>query len=306
MKKSLARKAADRAHRLLESGPLNRAVLSNGVVVFLYHEVSDSPSEFNRLHGLTVKPASFARHLELIRSRFRIIDAGQLLSGDYRKPAALITFDDGNRSYFTEALPILREKRLPSTAFINMGPVLGEICWSGLVTYLQRHEPVFAKSDFRELSEMQVLPYVERNPGLKEKVRHYRGPLATEEDLKAAAADPRVTLGNHLYNHYNATRLSERLREEYRKNQRLLERYSTGSRLVSYPFGCWNRATTRMLLEEGAQALFVSGGLPNLNTRGPLFHRVELDDSVETEPQLQRAIFHNFVPALVRGQLSWS
>lgn len=313
-RKSPARVAADWAHRLLAAGPLNRRILDKALVVFLYHEVSDSPSEFNRLHRLTVSPSSFSKHLDLIRSRFHVISPQQLLSGDYPRPAALITFDDGNRSYFTEALPILKKKGIPSAAFINMGPVLGEVCWSGLVTYLQQHEPDFVSrsgrrpsgNEFRDLTEEEVLPYLEGKAGLREKVRAFRGPVASEEDLKAAGSDQLVTLGNHLFNHYNATLLSDRLREEYRKNQRLLEKFSSGSRLVSYPFSCWSRDTTRMLLEEGAQALFAGGGLPNFDTRGPMFHRVELDDMIATEAQMHRALFHNLLPALARRQLSWS
>jgi len=301
-------------NRLLAAPWISRRILDKALLVFLYHEVSGSPSEFNRLFNLTVSPGSFSRHLDLIRSRFHVIGPEEFLSGNYRRPAALITFDDGNRSYFQEALPILKAKRIPSVAFLNMGPILGDLCWSGLVTYLQHHDPGFvsrsgrrpAGNDFRDLSEEEVIPYLEGKGALLERVRVFRGPVASEADLRAAAEDPLVTLGNHLYNHYNATLLSDRLREEYRKNQRLLEGYSRGSRLVSYPFGCWNQATTRMLLEEGAQALFAGGGLPNFDTRGPLFHRVELGDCVTNETQMHRALFRNLLPAIVRRQIAWS
>jgi len=309
-----ARFAVEWTNRLLATAPFNRRILDKALVVFLYHEVSDSPSEFNRLFNLTVSSSSFSKHLDLIRSRFQMIGPEELLSGNYQRPAALITFDDGNRSYFREALPILKSKGIPSVAFLNMGPILGEVCWSGLVTYLQQHEPDFvsrsgrrpAGNEFRDLTEAEVMPYLEGKEVLLDRVRAFRGPVASEADLRAAAADPLVTLGNHLYNHYNATLLSGRLKEEYRKNQRLLESYSRGGRLVSYPFSCWNQATTRMLLEEGAQALFAGGGLPNFDTRGPLFHRVELDDSVTSEAQMHRTLFRNLIPAIVRRQITWS
>ena len=306
--------AAEGAAQLLAAGPLSGRVLKNALAVFLYHEVSDSPSEFNRLFNLTVSPGSFSKQLDLIRERFHVIGPRELLSGDYPRPAALVTFDDGNRSYFTEALPILRAKGIPSVAFLNMGPILGEVCWSGLVTYLQVRETGFvsrngrrpAGNEFRNLSEEEVRPYLEKNPGLEERIRLFRGPLASEADLRAAAADPLVSLGNHLYNHYNATLLSNRLREEYRKNQRLLAGYSDGSRLVSYPFGCWTPATSRLLIEEGAQALFAGGNCPNFGGRGPLYHRVELGDSVTHDSQLRHALLRNLLPAVIRRQTTWS
>lgn len=313
-RRSPARAAVDLAHRLLAARPFNRKVLDKALVVFLYHEVSYSPSEFNRLFNLAVHPDRFSAHLDLIRSRFNVIGPEELLSGDYPRPAALITFDDGNRSYFHEALPILKSKGIPSVAFLNMGPILGEVCWSGLVAYLQQHEPGFISrsgrrpvaNEFRDLTEAEVMPYLEGKESLIERVKAFRGPLASEADLRAVAVDPLVTLGNHLYNHYNATLLSDQLKETYRRNQRLLEDYSRGSRLVSYPFSCWNRATTRMLLEEGAQALFTGADLPNFNTRGPLFHRVELGEGVTTEAQMHRALLRNLLPALVRRQIAWS
>lgn len=306
-----ARAAAGWAQRLLATGPFNRRILEKALVVFLYHEVSDTPSEFNRLFGLTVSPASFSRQLDLIRERFHVIGPDALLSGGYPRPAALITFDDGNLSYFRQALPILRSKGIPSVAFLNMGPLRRELCWSGLVTYLQTQEPGFVRgsgrrpsgNEFRDLTEAEVLPYLEGKEALRDRVRAFRGPLASEEDLRAAAGDPLVTLGNHLYHHYNATLLADRLRTQYRKNQRLLEDYPNSSRFVSYPFGCWNLATTRMLREEGAQVLFAGGGVPNLNPQGPLFHRVELTDAVTTEPQMHQALFRNLLPALVRRQI---
>lgn len=293
-----------------------RWILRRALVVFLYHEVSDSPSEFNRLFNLAVCPASFSRQMDLIRRRFHVIGPRELLRGGYPRPAALITFDDGNRSYFEVALPILKSKGIPSVVFLNMGPVLGEPCWSGLVTYLQHREPRFVSrggrrptgNDFCRIREEEVAHYLEGEEAADflERVRTFRGPIASEDHLREAAKEPLVTFGNHLFNHYNATLLSGRLREEYRKNQRLIEQYPNASRLVSYPFSRWSPQTTRMLLEEGAQALFIGGGLPNFQTHGPMFRRLELGEGVVTEPQMDRLLLRNPLPALVRGQLTWS
>jgi peptidoglycan/xylan/chitin deacetylase (PgdA/CDA1 family) len=304
------------AGRFLADSPVGRRILDKSLAVFLYHEVSRAPSEFNRLFNLSVHPDRFSRHLDFIRSRFRIISPEELLKGNTPRPAALITFDDGNLSYFREALPILKAKGIPSVVFLNMEPIRGEVCWSGLVTYLQHHESGFvlrdgrrpSGNDFCRLGEAEVAHYLEGSDAsaLLQRVRAFRGKIASEADLRATANDPLVTLGNHLFNHYNATLLSDRLKEEYWKNQQLLEDYPNGRRLVSYPFGCWNPATSRMLLEEGAQALFAGGGLPNFGTRGLLFHRVELGDRVTTEAQMHRALFRNLLPAIVRRKISWS
>ena len=260
--------------RLMEpvcsSRMVSRRLLKDAVAVFLYHEVSDQPSEFNRRFELNLRPAVFAKQLDLIREAFHLIDPQQLLNGDYRTPAALITFDDGNASYFRTALPIMKERRVPSVAFLNMGPIRGDVCWSGLVTYLQHCEPGFydarhprpSGNDYCRFTQEEVGGYLRSSDaqGLLERVRAFRGPIATEADLAVANDEPLAYFGNHLYNHYNAAQLSDRLPEAYWDNQRLLDRLSRGMRLWSYPFSCSSDATTQWLFGEGTQAIFTGAG----------------------------------------------
>ncbi|MBI3321184.1 MAG: polysaccharide deacetylase family protein [Candidatus Omnitrophica bacterium] len=295
---------------VLSSSVVSRCLLKDAVVVFLYHEVSDQPSAFNRLFDLNVRPAIFAKQLDLIRGAFHVIDPRQLLSGDYRTPAALVTFDDGNLSYFRNALPMLKEKRIPSVAFLNMGPIRGAVCWSGLVTYLQHCEPGFYETrsrrptgnDFCRFTEEEVARYLESvdAEALFERVRAFRGPVASEEDLDAADDEPLVSFGNHLYNHYNATLLSDRLEAEYWNNQRLLDQRSRGMRLWSYPFSCSSEATTRWLLAEGTRAIFTGAGGLNVRGHGPIFHRIELPETVVTEREMMLRIVKDGVSAAWR------
>lgn len=309
----MARPILRAANRMLSTPSLSRRLLERSLVVFIYHEVSDCPSPFNAMFGLNVSPSAFARHLELIREYFYIIDPLQLVAGSYRTPAALITFDDGNLSYFRNALPILKEKGVPSVAFLNMGTIRGEVCWSGLVTYLQCFERDFyvrggcrpTGYDFCRFTEPEVHGYLESVDGdaLLERVREFRGPLATEADVEAVSDEPLVYLGNHLYNHYNATLLSHRLRGEYRRNQDLLDRHPRGMRLFSYPFSRYNEETTRVIREEGAQAVFAVGGLPNTSQGGDVLYRVELHERVVAQRGMIAEILKNYVGAKCRGAI---
>lgn len=282
---------------------LARRLLRQALVVFLYHEVSDTPAEFATLFGLNVRPETFSRQLEMIGNLFHWVSPEDLLGGRLPKPAALITFDDGNLSYFRNALPILRGKGVPSVAFLNMGSIRGEVCWSGLVTYLQRKEPGFARSlrrplgedGYREFTQEEVSRYLDTVDAgdLLAKVRAFRGAIATERELESVTREPLVRLGNHLYNHYNATLLNGRLREEYRRNQGLLEGHPRQIPFFSYPFSCLNRQTSRVLREEGAKALFGGGGLPNWGDHGNLYAQVVLDDRTDTEEKLFTRILEN-------------
>ncbi len=246
----------------------------------------------------------FARQLDLIRECFHVIEPRQLLAGNYPRPAALITFDDGNLSYFQNALPLLKARGIPSVAFLNMGPIRGELCWSGLVTYLARFEPAFSgdeagERDFTRFDEARVRRYLESadGDGVLERARRFRGAIATEREVAAVAGEPLVSLANHLYNHYNATLLGDRLGDEYWKNQRILDDHPRGIRFFSHPFSRQNADTVRRIRAEGARAVFTVGGLPNLNGGAGLYYRVELPDMALSEPELVAEVLKRYLSA---------
>ena len=111
-------------------------VLKDAITIFVYHDVSDSPSEFSRSHDLNVRPSLFEEQIKFIKKNFNVISPHHLLRGEIPHRAALITFDDGFIGYFKNAIKILEKYDLPSIIFLNMGPIKGEVFWSGLITYL--------------------------------------------------------------------------------------------------------------------------------------------------------------------------
>ena len=294
--------------------PFYRSWLSKAVVVFLYHDVSDRPSLFSRQFDLNVSPSLFSRQLDWIAQSFHVIDPIQLVAGDYKTPAALITFDDGNRSFFTTAVPVLKRKGLPSLCFINAGPMHGGVCWSGLVTYLQHHEPGFfqkrdprpTKRDYTRFLESEVIQYLNSvdQENLLDRVRRFRGEIATVQDLSETAANRFVFLGNHLYNHYNATLLGGRLVTEFRKNQEVVDQFPRGVRMVSYPFSCHSDEANRLLLKEGVQRLFTGFGIPNFEPGQTLLCRFEINSQIRSPQQMKSALWRNYWTQRFRGSFS--
>lgn len=299
------------ANRVVGVPAVSQRILRKCLVVFIYHEVSNHPSLFNSMFGLNVSPAVFSRQLDLIREYFHVLDPVQLAGGRYETPGALVTFDDGNLSYFRDALPILKAKGIPSVVFLNMGPVGGEVCWSGLVTYLQSFERGFYEQrgdrptgyDFCEFTEAEVYRYLDSvdRDALFERVRVFRGPIAGEADVAAVAGEPLVYLGNHLHNHYNAILLNYRLTEEYWKNQRIIDDHPRGLRWFSYPFSSYNDETTRVIRAAGAKAVFAVGGLPNVNGDCDVYYRVQLDEDVLTERDMLSRVLKNYAAERCRG-----
>ena len=89
-------------------------ILKNAVVIFVYHDVSNNPSPFSKKYNLNIPPDVFYSQVRAINNIFNIISPSDLINSNFERPAALFTFDDGFKSYFNNALPILEEFNSPS------------------------------------------------------------------------------------------------------------------------------------------------------------------------------------------------
>ncbi|WP_055745961.1 polysaccharide deacetylase family protein [Brevibacillus choshinensis] len=94
------------------------------IIVLIYHDISPNP--FIKPH-YTVSPEQFKNHLDaLIEYGYQIISVEDLLKFSlYNHNAPLnsvvITFDDGNESFYTYAYPLLKQYGFPATNFIKVG-----------------------------------------------------------------------------------------------------------------------------------------------------------------------------------------
>ena len=195
----MKKRAARIVKRNLGRLDIGHKIFENSLVVFIYHEISNHPSPFMEEHNLNVKPALFVQHMDFIRHNFNIIDPDQLLAGQYKKPAAMITFDDGMKSYFQNALPIMSERNISSINFLNVATIEGDVSWTGLISYLTRYDRNFCdmirRHDSRQTENLDFTLYppnvVEDYIStldldlLKEKLREYTDALADREDLEA-------------------------------------------------------------------------------------------------------------------------
>ncbi|QDS37003.1 polysaccharide deacetylase family protein [Brevibacillus brevis] len=94
------------------------------IIVLIYHDISPDP--FIKPH-YTVSPEQFKSHLEALEKYgYNIISTEDLLKFslyDHKVPfnSVVITFDDGNESFYTYAYPLLKQYGFPATNFIKVG-----------------------------------------------------------------------------------------------------------------------------------------------------------------------------------------
>ncbi|MFL0805214.1 MAG: polysaccharide deacetylase family protein [Agarilytica sp.] len=93
---------------------------AHALVVLQYHHISNTTPR-----STSTSPELFAQHLEIIASeKFQVVSIEQLktwLHKGERLPdkTVVITFDDGYRSVYTAAFPLLKKRGWPFTVFVN-------------------------------------------------------------------------------------------------------------------------------------------------------------------------------------------
>lgn len=119
----------------------NKLGTDKEVVCFVYHRFGD-----NRYPSTNVSIADFETHLAwLVEHNYQVLtlsDAIDYLASDRSaKKTAVITIDDGYKSFFENGMPILAKYNLPATLFINTETVgAGDYMdWSALKNASNKH-----------------------------------------------------------------------------------------------------------------------------------------------------------------------
>lgn len=246
---------------IIKSGlnlPLN--MVNAPILVLLYHRVAvrkDDPEQ------LAVSPENFAAQLRFLQENYHIMR----FEDDWRKsrrPAVVITFDDGYADNLHNALPVLSRFAFPATFFVSSA-VVGDrrgFWWDRLGLLLLNREFVYPEKWrnidtssrnarerlYQELQlklkkaaleeREQILSELGSWSGLSGVVTAEDLPLTVEE-LRELSSSPLATIGSHTVNHRQLSALSkEEQRREIIDGHRQLETM-VGKSLdtFSYPFG---------------------------------------------------------------------
>src|SRR5438046_2088012 len=104
--------------RIVFESRLTAILLRNAAVIVAFHRVQDTAGS----DGLTISVAMFERYCRLFRRHFRVVSLRDLVHRLERGLALdrdlAITFDDGYRDNFENAVPVLEKLSLPATFFV--------------------------------------------------------------------------------------------------------------------------------------------------------------------------------------------
>jgi biofilm PGA synthesis lipoprotein PgaB len=223
------------------------------LTVLSYHEIVDG--ERAAVPQYAVTPTSFVRQMDWLRNRgYHFVSVDDVLaSRDGRRPlpekAVLITFDDGYRSVYEHAWPILKMFRIPAVVAVVGGwlEAKGTVDFDGKA--LSRKE-LLSWEELREMSESGLVEVGSHSYDL------HRGVLGNPQGNLQPASTTRRYLGR-AGRYEDEAAYRRRVQADLRRNGDLIRRRTGKSpRVVAWPYGRYNQIT-----REVAEGLGMPVGL---------------------------------------------
>ncbi|MCC7181502.1 MAG: polysaccharide deacetylase family protein [Acidobacteria bacterium] len=146
-------------------GAWQRWALRRKAVVLMYHRVlTDDELHRSASHpAITVTSTTFERQMALLKKRFRVLSLEQFADHLERRvpfpsSAALVTFDDGWRDNYTNALPVLERYGLPAVVFVPSGYIgTRRVFWQEALVHLLLRAARLAREDSGSRSRLTML-----------------------------------------------------------------------------------------------------------------------------------------------------
>ncbi|MCB2173665.1 polysaccharide deacetylase family protein [bacterium] len=128
-------------------GAYRRRVMSGAGVILLYHRIIGGGRELLDYSpsGMTVSRDDFAAQMAYVARHYRVVSLAELacrVSGELPMADRLcaVSFDDGWRDNYTQALPILKKHEIPATIFLTPHFIDGgSWFWEERLKYLLAH-----------------------------------------------------------------------------------------------------------------------------------------------------------------------
>jgi peptidoglycan/xylan/chitin deacetylase (PgdA/CDA1 family) len=251
-------------------------------LVIGYHRVVEDfvSSAKASIPSMLVSRSMLEQHLDWIGRRFRFISLDELgarLDGrdDRKDPVAAITFDDGYRDFYEQALPVLRRKGVPAAVF-----VVTDLVGTKRV-HLHDKLYVLLASRSNALQATRVLLETLSQAEVEEVIRKLESEVSIAEDafrpfysltweMLEEICRAGITIGSHTRTHVLMTNESrERVQEELSGSRAEIEtRLGTDAEHFAYPSGLFNTAVVEAVAAAGYQFAYTT--CTHRNTGFPL------------------------------------
>jgi peptidoglycan/xylan/chitin deacetylase (PgdA/CDA1 family) len=259
--RTAAKRAAEQALVAVGAARLGRRLRRRRTLVLAYHDIvpaGERPVGDTSLH---LSQAAFAAQLDALTATHEVVALADLAAAPRGRPRAVITFDDAYRGALTAGLDETVRRGLPATVFVAPG-LLGTTTWwdrladpaSGAVPAGIRDA---ALSRHRGRGDEVLAAF-----GAGAATLPAWAAIATEAEVRAAAARPGVTLASHSWSHANLAALDAAgLAAELSRPAEWLRSVPGSLPYLAYPYGLVTDAVAAAAARAGYAAAFrVEGG----------------------------------------------
>jgi peptidoglycan/xylan/chitin deacetylase (PgdA/CDA1 family) len=229
-----------------------------------------------------VAPDWLYRHLSELKKHYRFVSIDELSEARSPRGLAAVTFDDGYKCVFDEALPVFENLNIPFTVFLTTSSLELRPFWRHLVVYIINNGLV-AECE-RHMRRVKKVPEENFFAYLKNPVNHSAiveaeinefllsknlgiGPVRHLIDNDSYLIDhPLVWYGNHSYRHYVLSSLlpaEQRQEIESAKTYLDRQRHVKTSSVFAPPFGDAqhiNQETFNIIRDLGYKGLALNRG----------------------------------------------
>jgi peptidoglycan/xylan/chitin deacetylase (PgdA/CDA1 family) len=266
------------------------------ITIFVFHEISDNPSDYIKQNNLNLTINQFEKIIKLIEKSFNLISPKNMESLTNIDNSAVITFDDGYSGVFNNALPYLEKKKIPSLHFLNMYPIIEKKPnIVSTIQYLEKYNAQFQEFIFTE--NIKKPTYLEVSPKIFKKYNNqfgqlsevelnkiidFQGPLVNLKQLEDWDKSKYVYYGNHLFDHWNTITLDNiNLEEQYSENFKYLNRYKNFINFFAFTNGqpdtCFNINNFNVIKKIGAELVFAASAGQNNTLNKILVDRLPIN-----------------------------
>jgi biofilm PGA synthesis lipoprotein PgaB len=221
------------------------------LTILSYHEIAEGHDALVPMY--TVTPTNFVRQMDWLKNNgYHFVGMNDVLA-DYagKKPlpdrAVLITFDDGYRSMYVHAFPILKLFNAPAVVAL-VGKWM-EVPEDGKVNFDGRSIPrtdLLSWDQIREMTKSGLVEVASHSYGMHEGIN-----ANPQGNLQPAATARRwIAERNHYEDEADYER---RVHDDLLRNNKLLQAHlgGKGPRIIVWPYGRYNIETRHIAAELG-------------------------------------------------------
>lgn len=233
------------------------------VRALLYHAVESEPNDFTDGLNVSVTSEMFAANLDYFKRYYNVVEMKDIASGLLPNRPLVITFDDGYKSVYENAMPALVSRDMSACIYLITRAVKGKIVWVNLLNYaLLKHK----SSTLEKLKAFDKLANCTDNSDIISIVQHSFKPeeiealcesladvlpesaarklYASESDIMDMQANG-LEFGFHTRDHYNLRNCSARELDEQLDVSGCQQ--VMNSTTFAYPFGYFNKRAVASL-----------------------------------------------------------